>query len=76
MTHNNSAANDWLAATIKSLAGANTEILISIELRADKVELVKEFFIELKLDFEIKLVEKIPPEYKCDDIQLYSMKRL
>ena len=72
----NLAANKWLASTIRSLAGVNTETLLSLELRADKIELVKEFFIDLKMSFEIKLVNEIPPEYKCDDIQVYSIKRI
>ena len=50
-------ANIWLADTIKALSRANTTVLISMELREDKVPLVKEFFIMLRDDFNLKLVE-------------------
>ena len=70
-----SGANIWLADTIKALTKANTTVLISMELREDKVPLVKEFFIMLRDDFNLLLVEDIPEQWKCDDIQIWSARR-
>ena len=72
-----SGANIWLADTIKALTKADTTVLIALELREDKVPLVKEFFLELRDHFNLLLVDNqdLPEQWRCDDIQIWSARR-
>ena len=69
------AANMWLVSTLKALSGPDTTILISMELREDKIPIVKQVFTALRDDFILELVEDIPDEYKTDDIQIWKARR-
>ena len=65
----------WLVATLNALSGPDTTILISMELREDKIPIVKEVFSALKHVFILELVEDIPDDYKTDDIQIWKARR-
>ena len=65
----------WLVSTLKALSGPDTTILISMELREDKIPIVKQVFTALRDDFILELVEDVPDEYKTDDIQVWKGRR-
>ena len=46
-----------------------------MELREDKIPIVKQVFTALRDDFILELVEDVPDEYKTDDIQVWKARR-
>jgi len=72
-----SAAVGWLVSCLDALTSKETTVYISLELRPEKTAMVKLFFTKLKeKGFRLSLEDDIPEAYKCDDIQIWSARRL
>ena len=71
------AAVTWLAACLDTLTAKETKVFISLELRPEKTEMVKDFFRKMVAsEFKFTLETDIPEDYKSDDIQIWSAKKL
>lgn len=53
--------------------GPKTKMLMSLELRPEKMDMTKNFFRKLKeKKFQLQLETDIPEQFKCDEIQIWS----
>ena len=58
---------------LDALMGPKTKMIMSLELRPEKMEMTKNFFRKLRQKgFQLQLETDIPEQFKCDEIQVWS----